>query len=524
MSRTPSTLMGLPMGVIAAAYWAVTGSQATNSKTAMVAALAQEVDNGRITLADVRRLGQSQATGAQLNAVSQGMVQPAPADPVLPMRVAASIGRLQSLEKSIGQTMTDVQSLDVRMGNVGQEVAAQGASLRSLSQTTQDMGAAVLGLSQRLDASAVSAHAETKSLRAQVQTLAENIGQIRIDPATVQAAVTGAVADAFRPFAAAVTAAGAQAQVGAMVAARVVGRQTCLDVFGVDLRDRKGNPVEVDLWDHPEAPAVDPVYIWSEDLLAALLLGQDGAKVWLGGPKGTGKTEAARQFAARTGRAFIRFNFRKFTTSEDYIGATGLQSGSTSFVPGPVLAGLTTPGAVVLLDELTNIDPGEAAPLNGLLEPSGSVSIGGSSWSVLPGVLVVAADNTLGNGDDSGRYAGTRVMNSALVDRFSLVMRMDYLPRDMEVQALVSHTRCDPRLAEHVIDAVRLCREKVSTGDLVDAPSIRSCIGFVRALRLMPVAKAWAAAVSNRQPVEGAAGLEAAFTSAIDQGFIDSIA
>ena len=517
MSTTSSTLMGFSMGTIAAAYWAVTGSQSTGSKTSMVAALAQEVDNGRITLADVRRLGQSQATGAQLSALSQGMAQPVPADPAAPARVDAAIGRLQSLERAFNQTVTDVQSLDARAANLGQVQASMQASLGQLGKDVGSLGFQVAQASQ-------ASQAETKSLRSQVQTLAESVGQIKIDPATVQAAVAGAVADAFRPFAAAVTAAGAQAQVGAMVAARVVGRQTCLDVFGVDLRDRKGHPVEVDLWDHPEAPAVDPVYIWSEDLLAALLLGQDGAKVWLGGPKGTGKTEAARQFAARTGRAFVRFNFRKFTTSEDYIGATGLQAGSTAFVPGPVLAGLTTPGAVVLLDELTNIDPGEAAPLNGLLEPSGSVSIGGRSWSVLPGVIVVAADNTLGNGDDSGRYAGTRVMNSALVDRFSLVMRMDYLPREMEIQALVSHTRCDPRLAEHVIDAVRLCREKVSTGDLVDAPSIRSCIGFVRALRLMPVAKAWAAAVSNRQPVEGAAALEAVFTASIDQGFIDIIA
>lgn len=505
MSRTASTLMGLPMGTIAAAYCAVTGNSASNSKTSMVAALAQAVDNGSISLADVRRLGQAQATGAQLNNVSQGMAR-------------ATVSAAPEV------TRADVASLDGRLGNLGQEVAANAASMRIINQTTQSMGHQILGLAQRVDASAVAAQAEAKSLRAQVQTLGESVGQIKIDPATVQAAVTGAVADAFRPFAQAVTAAGAQARVGAMVAGRFTGRRLCIDVFGVDLRDRKGNPAEVDIWDHPEAPAVDPVYIWQADLLAALLLGQDGAKVWLGGPKGTGKTEAARQFAARTGRAFVRFNFRKFTTSEDYIGATGLQSGSTAFVPGPVLAGLTTPGAVVLLDELTNIDPGEAAPLNGLLEPSGSVSIGGSAWSVAHGTMVIAADNTLGNGDDSGRYAGTRVMNSALVDRFALVVRMDYLPRDMEVQALVSHTRCDSRLAEHVIDAVRLCREKVSTGDLVDAPSIRSCIGFVRALGLMPVAKAWEVAVSNRQPVEGAAALEAVFTAAIDQGYIDSIA
>lgn len=375
----------------------------------------------------------------------------------------------------------------------------------------------------RLDAAERNLEAVSNGVGAAAADLRARVDAIRVDQASIDQTVAAQVAAAFRPFAAAVNAAGAQAQVGALVAAQVVARIPALQAFGVEVLDRKGQPVMVDIWDHADAPAVDLTYIWTETLVRQMLLGAEGGKMWLGGPKGTGKTEAARQFAARTGRGFVRFNFRKFTTSEDYLGGTGLEAGGTVFKAGPVLEALASPGTVVLLDELSNVDPGEAAPLNGLLEPGGSVSLGGRVWSMGLGTVAVAADNTLGNGDDSGRYAGTRVMNSALVDRFDFVVRMSYLPRDMEVDAIVRHTSCDPALAGHLVDAIRVCRQKVDTGDIVDAPSIRSILAFVRALRLLPVADAWAVAVANRQPVEGAAALEAVFTASIDPVLVESL-
>lgn len=390
-------------------------------------------------------------------------------------------------------------------------------------QITDRMALAESRVLARLDSTEARLSQVADTIAAQAAELRIRVDAIRVDDDAVKAQVAESVAQAFGPFAQAVKAAQAEAVIGQMVSATVVARVPCLQAFGVDLRDRKGQPVMVDVWNHADAPAVDPLFIWTESILRALLLNQDGGKIWMGGPKGTGKTQTAEQFAARTGRRFVRFNFRKYTSAEDYIGATGLDGGSTTFKPGPVLVGLTTPGTMVLLDELTNCDPGEAAPLNGLLEPAGSVSIGGRVWSVAPGVMVLAADNTLGNGDDSGRYAGTRTMNSSLLDRFPLVIRMDYLDPTLEEAAIRSHTGCDPKLAAHVVQAIRICRERVATGDVVDAPSLRAAVAFVNALRLMPVPEAWAAAVANRQPTEGAAGLEAVFTACINQSLVDSL-
>ena len=379
------------------------------------------------------------------------------------------------------------------------------------------------GINTRLDLESDARRTGVDEVKDGLDKLARQVGQVSVDDRKVAEAVAKVVADAFKPFEQAVKAAGAEAVVADFASARVVDTKTCAEAFGVDVVDAKGNPLTVDIWNDPSAPAIDPHFIWTADILQHLILSQDtGESVWFGGPKGTGKSETARQFAAVTGRAFKRINFHKYTSAEDYIGAVGLENGQTVFKRGDFLAAFTHPSTVILLDEVTNADPGELAPLNGFLEPNSAVSFGGSVQTRAPGVLVFAADNTLGNGDDSGRYAGTRQMNSALVDRFSRVVQFDYLPVDSEVEALVRHTQCHPKLALHILGAVRVARSQVQTGEVIDAPSIRSVIAFIRALRVLPVDKAWATTIAARQPAESLPGLSAIYASCISETFINS--
>lgn len=354
-----------------------------------------------------------------------------------------------------------------------------------------------------------------------VDKLGKKVDQVKIDDRKVEDAVAKVVADAFAPFKQAVEAVGAQALVADLSSVRVIDTVPCAKAFGVEVLNRNGNHLTVDIWNDATAPAIDPHFIWTKEILQHLILSQDtGESVWFGGPKGTGKSETARQFAAVTGRAFKRINFHKYTSAEEYIGAVGLENGQTVFKRGDFLTAFTHPSTVILLDEVTNADPGELAPLNGFLEPNSAVSFGGAVQTRAPGVLVFAADNTLGNGDDSGRYAGTRAMNSALVDRFARVVQFDYLPLNSEVDAVVRHTGCDPKLAEHVLIAVRLARERVHTGEVIDAPSIRSVVAFIRALRVLPINQAWASTIASRQPTESLPGLTAIYLSSINEATI----
>jgi len=341
-----------------------------------------------------------------------------------------------------------------------------------------------------------------------------------VDPVALQNQVAKAVADTFVPFKQAATVE-AMTVVADLAGVYVTETKSVREVFGVDVRNAKGDIVNVDIWNHPNAPVLDPNFIWTAPILKHLLLSQDTSEhLWFGGEKGTGKSETARQFAARTGRNYVRINFHKYTSAEDYLGAVGLVNGETVFQPKDFLMAYTCPSTVILLDEVTNADAGELAPLNGFLEPNSAVSYGGAVRRKANGVLVFAADNTFGNGDDSGRYVGTRPQNSALIDRFSRVVSFTYLPMRDEIDAVVRHTGCTEEVARHVLKAIHVARSKVTSGDIVDAPSIRSVVGFIRALAMLSVEEAWQCTVVNRQPAESHAALASVYAACIDPTYI----
>ena len=354
------------------------------------------------------------------------------------------------------------------------------------------------------------------SIQESLGALAEvNIG---VDQAEVSRKVSELVDNAFKPFKQAVQTAGAESVIANMSSVYKVDRKSCLEVFGLDL------PLEFDIYNDSTAPAIDPHFIWTESILRTLAFAQDtGRNTWMGGEKGTGKSQTAEQFSARTGRGFMRYNFHKYTTASDYLGDVGLENGATVFKQGDFLRAYTAPSTVILLDEITNADQGELAPLNGFLEPNAKVTYGGSVWTKGQGVMVFGADNTLLNGDTSGRYAGTRTTNTALADRFTAVIKFAHLPFDVEVKAVMNHTGCKKELAEHVLKAIKVARSKVETGDILDAPSIRQVIGFVQMLPYHSVSDAWELVMVNRQVEDSGIALRGIMGACLNESTIKSL-
>ena len=363
-----------------------------------------------------------------------------------------------------------------------------------------------------------SSHA---NLSKDVKAVAKRVGEFKIDDRALQKAVGESIAAEFAPFKQAVKDAGAEAVIADMSAVHSTGVIDCIAGFGKDLRTPKGDRLMFTQWNHPDAPEIDPDFIWTDDILRHLALSdRTGENVWFGGEKGTGKSETARQFAARTGRAFKRINFHKHTCAEEYLGATGLQNGATVFEPKDFLTAFTTPSTVILLDEITNADAGELAPLNGLLEPNAAVSYGGRVWRRAAGVLVFAADNTFGNGDETGRHTGARTQHVALIDRFSRVIPFTFLPAMQEIDAIINRSGCSIAIAEHVHAAIAVARERVKQAEIVDAPSIRSAIAFCRALNDLTPRQAWETTIVARQPSESAPALWGIYELCINESFV----
>lgn len=246
-----------------------------------------------------------------------------------------------------------------------------------------------------------------------------------------------------------------------------------------------------------------------------------GRNAWLAGPAGVGKSQTVQQYAARTGRAFERFQMHKLAGVDDFLGAVGIKGGDTVFQPGPILRAFTTPGAVCLIDEPATGSPAVMAVLNGLLEPGQPrISHGEKVYTRATGTLFFGADNSNGQGDTGGRFAGVQQMNTATMDRFSFVVPLTYLDPSDEAAALVLHTGCTQKMADHVIQAFTLARSKVETGDLIDPPTFRQAIAFTQACTVLPPSEAWRVTIAARQPMESQVALAAIYSAAIDETII----
>jgi MoxR-like ATPase len=440
----------------------------------------------------------------------------APAAPAAPQAVDAVM--LNTVDAALRQHIED-------------QANALGARLSVLSSRVTD---GVSDLGHQMNKLRDSQHKVNTAFNDSLATLTDEIytlaaqPKVAIDQAAIDAAVAAQVDAAFGAFKSTVVAAGVEAQVAdtasILSACQIIDAEIA---FGVRVTDAKAQVMNLTHWHRADAPAIDPCFVWTEEILRHLLLASSAsstlANIWLGGEKGAGKSETARQFAARTGRAFTRINFQRFSTVEDFLGATGLDNGSTAFEPGPFLKAYSTPGSVILLDEITNADPGVLNALNGFLEPGAAVTFGGKVWSKAAGVLILAADNTLGNGDQTGRYAGTRAQGAPLLNRFGQVVHMTFLPRAVEIEAVVKRTGCTEKLAAYVLDAISVARAKVQSGEIIDAPSIRNVMAFIEALAVLPVRAAWDATIAAAQPAESAVALQSVFESCISDSVINKL-
>lgn len=337
-------------------------------------------------------------------------------------------------------------------------------------------------------------------------------------------AVAEAVEKAFKPFRDIVdSVAGAPEALAAATAVRIIDRRPAVDVFGIDIRDAAGEPVLVNIFNHPESPAIDDSYIWPEEALRYALLAQQQsvadtpalpANIWLSGDRGTGKTQFAAQFAARTGAQLVRINFDRHLERLDFIGCKGLVNGETVWQDGTFLKAFKQTGTVILLDEFGFANPANVANLQALLEINATVTYDGFNHSRANGVVVFAADNSTGNRDDSGRFRGVQEQNSALLDRFFGTVQFTFLNPAVEARLLQKRTGCTPALAKSIVKVLNVARQQTQTGEIIDAPSLRQAFALATAITAgVPAESAWNATIANKSPSESRAALDAIRTT-----------
>lgn len=263
---------------------------------------------------------------------------------------------------------------------------------------------------------------------------------------------------------------------------QVKGRRSAYDAkmpaaFGLDAAT-----VSMDLYDAPDAPAIDPDYRWPAASATIVAMLNKCRPVMLWGPAGTGKTSFAKQIAAQFGRPYARISCTETTEAETLVGMTVPDSanGGVKWQDGQLTAAIRKPGTVVHIDEMTVARPGALFVLQSIMDDERALFIAetGEYVPMAPGVLVIVTDNTNGTGDTTGAYESTRIMNRATLDRLAVTVKLDFMPVTEEAGALAQRTGCNRKLALILSKFAALTRKDADVGKVSHGVTLRRLIAL----------------------------------------------
>jgi cobaltochelatase CobS len=202
------------------------------------------------------------------------------------------------------------------------------------------------------------------------------------------------------------------------------------------------------------------------------------------GHKGAGKTTTLEQICSRTGRPMLRIQHTINSEESHFVGQYVIRGGETIFQPGP-LAMAMRHGWVYLADEYDFALPSVLSVYQPVLEGKSLVikEAAGTEWAVVkphPNFRFAATGNTNGSGDESGLYQGTQIQNSANYDRFGVVVKVNYMPAELEEKILQAQARIKQVDAKKLVNFAGLIRESFDGNKMSDTISPRALINAAR--------------------------------------------
>ncbi len=268
---------------------------------------------------------------------------------------------------------------------------------------------------------------------------------------------------------------------------------TVLAAPDIELDVRKTFGVDIDLkvpafsQADERVPDLDESYVFDPDTTLAIVAGfAFNRRVMVQGYHGTGKSTHIEQVAARLKWPCIRINLDAHISRIDLIGrdAIVLRDGLqvTEFREGLLPWALQTPTALVF-DEYDAGRPDVMFVIQRVLETEGKLTLLDQNRVIRPdpGFRLFATANTVGLGDTSGLYHGTQAINQGQMDRWNIVVGLNYLPAKTEREIVTSKaTGVAKDMVADMVKVADLTRQGFVNGDISTVMSPRTVITWAQ--------------------------------------------
>jgi len=223
----------------------------------------------------------------------------------------------------------------------------------------------------------------------------------------------------------------------------------------------------------PYIPEHDENYVYPAWTLEFVTMLDHGMNCWLYGGTGAGKSSLVEQVCACGELPLMYQSFHEDVKPCELLGGKELIDGNTVWVDGPVTKAYRD-GFILLLDEIDAFPPEVQFCLYGVLDGKPLVLAENGNEVVKPhdNFRVVATGNTQGRGDDSGMYAGTNVLNRALLNRFRPWYHVEY-PTENTYRTIIKREGVSDDVAKVVARLAKELNTAFMNGTLTETFSLR---------------------------------------------------
>ncbi len=259
----------------------------------------------------------------------------------------------------------------------------------------------------------------------------------------------------------------------------------------LDVREHFGIDIDMQVPAFSEAdervPDHDASYVFDPDTTLAILAGfAFNRRVMVQGYHGTGKSTHIEQVAARLNWPCIRINLDAHISRIDLIGrdAIVLRDGLqvTEFREGLLPWAIQTPTALVF-DEYDAGRPDVMFVIQRVLETEGKLTLLDQNRVIRPNpwFRLFATANTVGLGDTSGLYHGTQAINQGQMDRWNIVVGLNYLAAEVECKIVLAKSEgIDEKVVSNMVKVADLTRQGFINGDISTVMSPRTVITWAQ--------------------------------------------
>jgi hypothetical protein len=204
--------------------------------------------------------------------------------------------------------------------------------------------------------------------------------------------------------------------------------------------------------------------------------------IYIFGESGYGKNMMIEQVCASLGRELIRINFSPETDQTALLGGPTLVDGNIIFNDGPVIEAMKR-GYILFLDEFSKGNAGNIVILNAILDGKPYFNPHTKEYiHPADGFNIIAASNSNGRGDDSGKYL-EQLMDDSVLERFPATFIQEMPTTKIVRNILLKHID-DENFVTNLIKWSEVIRKTHENGGIDALISIRRLVHICKAYKI----------------------------------------